>query len=160
MPMTEQARETCDQLISLYTTMIASINSEILAKRTAKFEARPGIREGDFVRTSDGEYIRICAIWDFGSADQTPHVQTTNGRFGASYHLDEEGYLSFSGGLDRGLPMHLLRPTGEQRDGSCWFFDRGVPRAHAGVDVTIPCRVFTCDYTAEQCRKGVDVSDG
>lgn len=127
-------------------------NTEILADLTAAFDAVPGPRVGDFIRTADGAYVRISFHRPAHACrDRAARVQTTRG---GRFFLGV-GYMEFSGSLDPAIPVSRLQPTAEVRDGTCWFFSRGHVRAHNGVDVTIPCRVYACPYTAAELERGV-----
>lgn len=109
----------------------------IVAERVKALDAVPGARVGDYVIFADGVTRRIS--YDWGNSVQTSR--------GGSWYLGH-GYTSFSGGLYRGVPTDTLTDTGETRDGTCWIFRHDMMRAHNGVDVRIPFRVFRCSEVA------------
>jgi hypothetical protein len=121
-------------------------NQEALARRLAEFNARTGPRVGDYIRLPDlhpklGKWTRF-----------THHhgdLVQTGGGVHSSYYLGH-GYLSYSGGLDRGVKPDTLLPTAETKDGSVWFFDGEQAGAGRGVDFMAPMRVFTL-------REGADI---
>jgi len=104
----------------------------ILAKRVAQRDTLKGPRVGDFVNTDDGRLVRISQIWP-------ESVQLSES---GSWYLGESGYVSFSGGLEPSFRRSELRPIDSLRGGAFWFFHHGEARAHNGVNVTIPCRVY------------------
>lgn len=50
-----------------------------------------------------------------------------------SFHLDWNGRMSYSGGLDEARPKKMFRYAKRVMPASCWIFDGDWPRAHAGV---------------------------
>lgn len=104
----------------------------ILAERVAHRDTDEGPRVGDFVVMDGGRLVRVSYLW----ADIVQVSQE------GSWHLGEGGYASFSGSLEPGFPRNELRPIDSLRDGTFWFFHHNDRRAHNGVDVTIPCRVY------------------
>lgn len=129
------------------TATARDINQELLARRVAAFNNRPGARIGDFIRLPDlhpklGKWTRITH--DHGDLLQT------GGHAGSSYYFGSEGYLSYSGGLDHGVSPDSLIPTNETRTGTVWFFDRDISGAGRGINFQIDCRIFTI-------REGTDL---
>lgn len=112
-------------------------DTEILAELTAKWEAVPGPRVGDFVITSNG-LQRFTHDW--GNELQTT-CATFGGAKSGSFYLGH-GFMSFSGSLDPGVPKSGLKLTDEIRPGACWFFSHGFAEASNGVSVMVPCRVY------------------
>lgn len=111
------------------------INTKILVKRKRKFNSHAGPRVGDFVKMLDGTLQRFCHDWG-------DEIQTTDGKFGASFHLYKSGCSDFSGGLNPAIPKTKLEQTEEIEYGSFWFFSHDEVKAHNGIYVKIPCRVF------------------
>lgn len=118
-------------------------DTAILARRTAMLDADTDLRVGDFVRFADGTLRRVSHIWR-DEQDRPESVQTSNG---GTYYLGD-GYVSMSGGLYRGVPASTLSLTAESRDGWVWFFHHDWTRAHNGVDVMVPFRVYECSLAA------------
>jgi hypothetical protein len=114
----------------------------IVEQRTAALDQRTGPRVGDFVLFSDGIERRISEA----SGDR---VQTSDlsGLFSGRFYLGRFG-CSFSGGLHPAIATSTLTDTGETREGSAWIFHHDQHRAHNGVDVRIPFRVFRCSLEA------------
>lgn len=110
-------------------------DADILAQRVADWNAKPGPRVGDFAILANGKTVRFSHDWG-------DSLQTTDGRFGASFYLGKGGYMDFSGGLDPSIPKVAFVYTGEVRDGQAWFFHHEETRAHNGVYFNVPCRVF------------------
>lgn len=126
-------------ILSELNPTISKENLSILERRYTAYIQRGGIHDGDFILLPYGLKVRVTAIW----ADK---IQTGFG----SYHFGENG-ISHSGGLDSGVNRSDLIETDETFPGSCWIFDRGWPRAHAGVDCKIPFKVF-------RLKDGADLS--
>jgi hypothetical protein len=119
--------------------MLSEKNQKILEDRAALFNKDPGPRVGDFIELPvtdirQGNMTRITYHW-------TDYVQT--GGMSGSYYLSILGFMDYSGGLDPGVKVQFLSNTGKTKNGSCWFFDDDLPRAGGGVNVQIPCRVFS-----------------
>ena len=108
----------------------------ILEARLAAWNERTGPRVGDYAIFADGTTHRFSYDWggEYG-------IQTSKD---GSFYLGD-GYMSFSGGLDPCIRYERIHPTGEVRDGRCWFFHRDWHRADNGVDVLVPCRVYRID---------------
>jgi len=114
-------------------------NLDILSSRLSAREQITGPRVGDWLRRLDGSESRITHVWTFDG--EGAHVQdggTVCGRF----YLQTTGHLSYSGGLNPGLPESVLELTEETRDGWVWFFDRDWWGANCGVDFKITERVW------------------
>jgi hypothetical protein len=115
------------------------LNEKILNERANLFAKGPGPAVGDYITLPPvhprlGRWTRITHVWE-------DSVQT--GGMGGSYHLGEQGYMSYSGGLDSGVPTMALVPCKDPKMGPCWFFDGGWARAGGGVNAVIQCRVFS-----------------
>jgi hypothetical protein len=109
-------------------------NVAILAERQKGIDARAGIDVGDFVIDGDKVY-RVAHDWDHS-------VQLTDGRFGASFYLSENGFVDFSGGLDSPIDKSKFKLTDERREGSVWFFSEDHVEAHNGYHTTALFRVW------------------
>jgi len=123
-------------------------NADILAERQARFDATPGPRVGDFLLLPQLDpraqaYTRFTHAWDDGLQ--------VGGHEEGSYHINPRGFISYSGGLDPRIPLGDIIPTGEMRDGSVWFFDRGLPCGGRGIYTKILFREF-------RLREGADTS--
>jgi len=114
-------------------------NLDMLQTRLIEREKITGPRVGDWLRRLDGSESRITYVWDFDG--EGAHVQdggTVCGRF----YMQPTGHLSYSGGLNPGLPESVLELTEETKDGWVWFFDRDWHAANCGVDFKITERVW------------------
>lgn len=98
------------------------------------WQAKPGIRVGDFIEMLDGTLRRFTHDWG-------KDIQTTMPKIPGSFYF-AGWYCSFSGGLDRSIPKNKIVATDQQREGLVWFFHHGHSGAHRGVTCTIPCRVY------------------
>jgi hypothetical protein len=110
-------------------------NLKILAEREAAFNSHEGPRVGDYVHMLNGTLQRFSHDWG-------KDIQTTDGRFGSSFYLDKAGYAEFSGGLNPAIMKNTLEQLPETIDGHFWFFSNDEVKAHNGITVNIPCRVF------------------
>lgn len=114
-------------------------NMDILSTRISAWNQNEGQRVGDFVRMLDGSTRRFTHDWG-------DDIQTTVGK---SHPNDGDcriylgnGYTEFSGSLDRAILKTSLLLTPEVLPGSFWFFRNHDIRAHNGVNVKAPCRVY------------------
>lgn len=114
------------------------IDAQICAETFAAYDARPGVRNGDFLDMGDGTFKRACHLWDHGA-------QVTKG---GSYYISRCGGVSYSGGLDPSILFERWEPTDETMVGRFWFFKHGRAGAGRGIDVLHRCRVFRLiDFT-------------
>ena len=113
-------------------TEIDDKDSQLITCREAARDRRSGPRLGDYLIHGSGFAERFCHDWG-------DEIQTTEG---GSFHLFEGGGVSFSGGLNQGVPKAQLVDTGEMRPGCFWIFHHNQTRAHNGVRFQIPCRVY------------------
>ena len=106
-----------------------------------------GPRIGDFVQLA-GQVRPVTRICGFGGAGKS-FALTSGGSFslpalGSQLTHDWAGY---SGGLDwrpEYQPAGLI-DSGRQEMGRFWFFSGGRMAAYGGVDVALPCRVYTLE---------------
>ena len=111
-------------------------DKEILKKSVALWDAREGIRVGDFVEMPDGSLRRFTHDWGDG-------IQTTSGfQPGDQSFYFSDGYMDFSGSLDPCILKTKIVDTGKMIDGNVWFFHHGQVQAHNGVHAQVPCRVY------------------
>src|SRR3990167_7939395 len=118
-------------------------DQQLLDARITNRNALPGPRVGDFVIMRDGAIHRFSHDWQEGGL-QTSEASYNPERpwAGGSWYLGSSGLSSFSGGLDPIIKREHLAEVGYERNGSFWFFHHDIPRAHCGVTVSVPCRVF------------------
>lgn len=109
------------------------VNLQILERRVIALNAIKTIREGDYVRHLSGKIDRVTHVWE-------DSAQTGGGQ--GSYYLGENGYVSYSGGLDPGIPLNKLVLTNEIMIGMIWFFSRNNAVAHNGINFMIDFRVY------------------
>jgi len=117
-------------------TTIDAIDGTILADRTFRRSAKRGPRVGDFIYMRDGTLRRFAFQYSDGS------LQTESKLHYGSFYLGPDGSVSYSGGLDSVVPRHRIEDTGEHQPAAFWFFSHNEHRAHNGVTVSAPCRVF------------------
>lgn len=108
----------------------------ILNNRIEQWNKRQGPRVGDYIQMLDGTVRRFTHDW--GNTIQT---ETPGNKFGSSFYFGN-GYMEFSGGLDRAIPKEQIRATTETKDGYAWFFHHDWKTAHNGVHFNVPCRVY------------------
>ena len=110
-------------------------DAEIRAANLAAWNEVEGPRVGDWVWMPDGEMRRFTHHWG-------DSIQTTLPRSGDACFYFGAGYMSFSGGLDRAIPIARIVATDQIRDGAAWFFHHNHATANNGVYFLVPCRVF------------------
>jgi len=111
---------------------------QIFEKRRLAYNARPGIRVGDWLRRPSGQMTRVTHIWRWD--DVTNSVQDGGQGWGSFYLGD--GYCSYSGGLDPGVSPEKIFPTYEMEPGGIWFFHHNHQTAHNRVEFSMFFRVF------------------
>ena len=107
---------------------------------------------GDYVRfkgaKQEGYLRRISHHWYFPKVtdpstimypedDDGEEVDSYQTSDGGSFHLNERGQASYSGGLYPSIPAAEFEITTDTRDAMFWFFSHGRREAHNGVDVWI-----------------------
>ena len=107
-------------------------------ERVKEYNKIKGPREGDWVKHLDGKYTRITYIWHF---DNEPNHIQTGGYYGGQFHLNWR-HISYSGGLDPGIPETTLKLTRETKEGRVWLFKDGFWGAGRGVDFDMDFRVY------------------
>jgi|GEM_PF-5726157 len=139
-----------------------AIDEAILDKRFARFIARGGPAVGDYVIMPDGDYRRFTYDWG-------DDIQTTSGCGNESFYLTAGGAMDYSGGLDDAIPKAQLIHCEEYKPGTVWFFHHDDHRAHNGVYVQVPCRVYRfypkpawpkCDACGMVTEKVIGCPDG
>lgn len=111
-------------------------DTAILQGCILNWSKREGPRVGDFLELSDAQLLRFTHNWGDG-------IQTTwKGHGEGSFYLGNNGVASYSGSLDPIIPFEKIKDTLSTRNGRFWFFSHGEARAHNGVDVWVPCRVY------------------
>ncbi len=107
-------------------------NKKLAEIATQARDAMSGPRLGDYVVFPCARIERISYDWGDG-------MQTSPG---GSFFLYNNGYCSFSGGLNPAVPINSLQLTEIVVPGDFWFFDKGIPGAGRGVYFEAPCRVY------------------
>lgn len=110
-------------------------NDTILNNRMTRYNKITGPRVGDWIREYSGRMTRATHDWGDNSIMQ--HGGGEHGRF----YLDD-GYLSYSGGLDTGIKKADLVRTDEVKSGAVWFFKRNYHTAHNGIDYMVDFGVY------------------
>jgi len=118
----------------------------IIAKREARLNRKNEPRCGDYVIFADEIERRISHVYDKSWGDMSG-VQTSDGRFGASFYLGD-GYVEFSGGLYPSVKMETLTLTDNRWLGDIWIFHHDVHVAHNDVHFRIPFRIYKCSVNA------------
>jgi len=131
-------------LLSADTLELDDRDMAILLHRAQLVNERPGVNVGDWVEFADGETRRVSHVWDWPEDESGPAIYSIQTSKGGSFYLGE-GHVSFSGSLFIGVPGETFSPAGELlRDAPCWIFHHDEKRAHNGVDVLCPFRVWSC----------------
>lgn len=112
-----------------------TVNQEILVKRQELFLADNTIKVGDVVIRPDGSKSRVAYVWKIDPVT----VQLSDG-IGSFYLAD--GFMSYSGSLNNGIPINHFSLTPELTPSPAWFFDHDIPRAYAGIVVNVNCRTW------------------
>lgn len=110
-------------------------DAELLAYREIAYNTHNGPRVGDYVQMLDGSLQRFSHDWG-------DDIQTTDGKYGASFYISKNGYVEMSGGLNKAILKSTLELLPETKEGSFWFFRHDLAMAHNGVDVKIVCRIY------------------
>jgi len=118
----------------------------IIAKREARLNRVTEPRCGDYVIFADGIERQISHVYD-KTWNEMSGVQTTDGKYGASFYLGD-GYVEFSGGLYPSVKMDTLTLTKETKPGIVWIFHHDFHTAGWGVYSEIRFRVYTCSENA------------
>jgi hypothetical protein len=112
-------------------------DAEIRALNLQEWNKRMEPRVGDFVRFQGGVMRRISYLWGNHEAGR---VQTSKG----GHYYFGDGYCSFSGELQSGVPLTSLTRSDEVCMGLVWFFHHNFAQAHSSVETFIPCRIYLC----------------
>ena len=108
-------------------------DQQILLDRGRVYLERREVQVGDFVEMPDLTLRRFTYDWG-------DDIQVTCGE--GSFYLAADG-AGYSGALDPAVAKCRLQDSGQTRSGRFWFFRGDHHRAHNGVHVLIPCRLWT-----------------
>ncbi len=109
-------------------------NEMILADRAEKLNKKEGVRVGDFLKLSNGMYLRFSHDWD-------DSIQTSKESGDSSFYLSNTG-CSFSGGLYPSIDKSMIKETHEVKNGRIWFFKNDYATAHNSISFEISFRVY------------------
>ncbi len=112
----------------------SSKDHDIITNSIIEFDKIAGPRVGDYIDFPDGKTRRFTHHWG-------TDIQTTMPGCDSSFYF-EGGTISFSGSLDRGIPIEQIEAIAETRNGNVWFFHDNWRQAHSAVGARIPFRVF------------------
>jgi len=87
---------------------------------------------GDCIFLPDGQVVYFCSI--YGTKGQTCES--------GSFSLSNNGYLSYSGGLDTGISFSDIFPTNEKFVLPIWFCHKGYLCAGSAIYANMKCRVW------------------
>ena len=107
------------------------IDRNLASSRIAARDNISGLRVGDYLYI-DGEYCRVayngyCVQVEYGEG---------------SYHLGNEGVVSFSGGLKPPIEFKELVLLPDTRPGIFWIEHHGILTCGCSVYIETGCRVF------------------
>lgn len=124
-------------------TVLDAVDADILEARKAALSDTCEVIVGDWLRFDDGRMERVTHIWPADwHEDEIARAQTTHPKFGGgSFYLGRTA-CSYSGALDGGIKVDRFTFSGEMKPGPVWFFHHDSHRAHNGVNVEIPFRVY------------------
>jgi hypothetical protein len=114
-------------------------DAEILANRERLYNLIPGPRVGDFLEIAEDVMLRFTHDW--GESIQTTVWPKHPCHGDASFYLSD-GYVSFSGSLDRAIDKGELEDTGRKLEAAFWFFHHNHAGADCGVYCKMPVRVW------------------
>jgi len=110
-------------------------DKEILQHRLNEWSTRNGPRIGDWCEMLDGSLRRFTHDWG-------DSIQVTSSLTGLGSFYFGDGYMSYSGGLNRAINKEQLVDTGKTINGPVWFFHHDYWMAHNGVYFKVPCKVY------------------
>lgn len=128
-------------MTSMTEPRLDETDAAIFSERFHAFQDIHGPRVGDYVKFADGRMERISHICG-------DSVQTSES---GSFYLGK-GYVSFSGGLNPGIPLDELEYRADHKRGSVWFFHHDHACADNGVHVSMDFRVYVVNGCRERVR--------
>ncbi len=113
-----------------------TIDQEFIGEIIKRRDTLQGPLAGDFIIMKDGTVERFSHDWG-------EDIQTSDGRFGWSFHLCKDGNADFSGGLNPAIMKSELELVPDDiRLGHFWIFHHNHVTAHNGVHFNIPCKTY------------------
>jgi len=106
---------------------------ETLHHRAEAYAMRQHAQVGDFVEMLDGKLRRFTYDWG-------DDIQVTSGE--GSFYITVLG-ADYSGAFDPSIAKNKLVDTARTRTGRFWIFHHDIHRAHHGIEVFLPCKVWT-----------------
>jgi hypothetical protein len=96
---------------------------------------RNDIAQGDWVELEDGTLSRVT-VTSWGDTVQV------GGTYGGSYHINSDGYCSYSGGCGGQVKREDLHNTEDYKEGSCWIFSERHVGGGRGVHSVLRFKVW------------------
>lgn len=121
-------------LIEVYQSgrIVPDERDVVLAKKyLATWDKEKGPREGDYIIMPSGKYERFSHIWSDG-------LQTSEG---GQFSLGN-GFVGFSGSLNRTVPNKLIAKTNKTKAGHFWMAHHGRLEPGSAIGVKARLRVF------------------
>lgn len=112
------------------------LDMKLLKQRIENRRKLQGPRVGDFLIRHNGDLTRFTYDWD----DKIQTASMTIRDW--SFYFDKTGFMDYSGALDDGISKKSFTDTGKRKFGPAWFFHHDEVRAHNGITVMVPCRVY------------------
>jgi len=110
------------------------LNLEIALRRFVNFSKAKGPRVGDIVKYPDGMHTRFTKNWG-------DTFQTSSRNYTGTFYLGED-YPVYSGGFEPPIRLDLLKRKPGHELEIFWFFKNGTRRAHNGIDIQLPVRIY------------------
>ena len=114
-------------------------NERLFKERSESYSKLTGVKVGDYVLFSDGNYELVSHVYSDGE------LQTS---FCGSFYVFESGVCEFSGGLNRAILESSLSLTDEMKENTCWIFDQDISGAGRAVYFSMPRRVWKSTETS------------
>jgi|WetSurMetagenome_2_1015567.scaffolds.fasta_scaffold542933_2 hypothetical protein len=118
------------------TIELDAINLKLIELREANYNRISSPRVGDYIVMKDKSLQRFSHEWEDG-------LQTTDGRFGCSFHMFSNGGVSFSGGLNPTVKFENIQLlSGDLHFGLFWMFDHDISGAGREINFSIAVRTY------------------
>lgn len=118
------------------------VNQQILGFRSSIHMGKTYPQVGDFVKFDDGPTRRISYVWKYSDEEDPKEWFIQTSEIHRSYYLGHGGHISYSGGLYQAFQANVLELADYTKSGTVWIFNRGIAKAHNGVDLECKFKVW------------------